>query len=128
LKRTYLPLHGGAIRANLIGSFVMGGENFHVIRPGYCSQGKRRLTWTQIVHEDVPIFEVKFGSGELVHVFDRFETMWKRTIGDDRDLLARALTACKAARRRKFKDGVSGEAPAPSAALDKRGEGRRYTA
>lgn len=126
-RRDYLPIHGGAIRANRIGSFVMGGETFHVIRPGYCTQGKRRENWTQVVHEDIPIFEAKL-KVELTHVFDQFESKWKRTIGDDRDLLLRALAACKKERRRKFKDGVSGEAPAQSITRDGRGEGRRYTA
>jgi hypothetical protein len=125
LKRDTLPIHAGAIRANRLGSFVMGGETFHVIRPGYCTQGKRRDTWTQVVHEDVPVFEVKV-KVELHYVFEQFETMWRRTIAEDRDLLARALAACKKERRRKFKDGTSGEAPAPGITSDKRGDGRRY--
>lgn len=125
MSRDYLPLHGGAIRANKLGTFVMGGETFHVIRPGYCTQGKRRATWTQIVHEDVPIFEVKLAV-ELPRVYEQFESQWARTIGKDRDLLARALTACKNERRRKFKDGVSGEAPAPGVTADGRGPGKTY--
>lgn len=127
MSRDLLPLHQGAIRANRIGSFVMGGESFHIIRPGYCTQGKRRLKWTQFVHDDVPIFEVKL-QVDLDRAIAQFESQWKRTVGDDRELLARALENCKRERRRKFRDGVSGVAPAPSASTHDRSEGRRYTA
>ena len=55
MSRQNLPIYGGALKANKIGSFVLGGETFHIIRPGYDSQGRRRTTWTQFVHEDIPI-------------------------------------------------------------------------
>jgi len=125
LKRDELPIYDGAIQARKIGAFVMGGEAFQVIRPGYCAQGKRRTTWTQVVHEDVPVFEVKLDV-DLRSALAQFETHWKRTIGSDKVLLGKALAACKAERRRKFRDGVSGETVAPSITRDGQGVGRRY--
>lgn len=119
MTRDALPIYGGAIQANKIGSFIMGGETFHIIRPGYCSQGKRRLTWTQFVHDGVPIYETKVRV-ELDKVIQQFESMWRRHIGDDLDLLARALANTKKEHLRKFRDGVSGEAPAPTVAHDGR--------
>lgn len=127
MSREVHPIYGGAIRANKIGSFVKGGETFHIIRPGYCIQGKRRLTWTQIVHEDVPVFEVKVRA-DLSVVMDKFDAMWARHIGDDKALLAKALDATKSEHRRKFRDGRTGESPAPSLTRDGRGEGKRYPA
>jgi hypothetical protein len=118
-------LYDGAIKANKIGAFVAGGEQFHVIRPGYDIQGKRRTTWTQVVHEDIPIFQVKL-STELRNVMEQFDAQWARTIGDDPLLLQKALTACKNEHRRKFKDGVSGEAPAATISRDGRNTGLRY--
>ncbi len=125
MKRVNHALFDGAIQANKIGSFVKGGETFHVIRPGYCSQAKRRLKWTQIVHEDVPIFEAKVDV-DFKHILAQFDSLWDRTIGEDRDLFQKALANCKRERRRKFKDGKTGETVAPSVTRDGRGAGRRY--
>lgn len=125
MKKSH-ALYGGAIKAHKVGSFLMGGEHFHLIRPGYCIQGKRRLGWSQVVHDDVPVFEVKLGQDARAAMTE-FEAQFARHIGDNPELLAKALDACKKERRRKFRDGTSGEAPAPGLP-EGRGEGRRYTA
>lgn len=125
MSRQTLPLFGGAIRANKVGAFVMGGETFHVIRPGYDTQARRRTTWTQVVHEDVPIYAVKVRT-DLAAVIAQFEAQWRRHIDDDAVILSKALALCKGERRRKFKDGVTGESPAPAAKLDSSGQGVRY--
>jgi hypothetical protein len=127
LTRLGAQLFGGAIRANQIGAFLMGGEEFLVIRPGYCTQGQRRETWTQVVHEDVPIFAVKTGAS-LEAVIEQFETLWARYIGGDDRILQKALTLCKASRRRKFLDGVSAQAPAPTTLMDGRPDGISHVA
>lgn len=119
-----LPIYGDAIRANKIGSFVMGGETFHIIRPGYCIQGKRRQAWTQFVHDGIPVYETKVKS-DMAQSIAQFERLWAKHIGADRDLLSKALSRCKDERRRKFRDGESGETPAP-AMRDGRSEGKRY--
>lgn len=123
--REVVPIYDGAIRANKIGSIVKGGETFQIIRPGYCVQGKRRMTWTQVVHEGVPIYEAKVWS-DLNTFLDQFDSLWAKHIGSDPELLKKALHRCKEEHRRKFRDGTSGEAPAPSLTRDGRGEGRRY--
>lgn len=127
MSHNVLPLYGGAIRANKLGTFVKNGETFHVIRPGYCSQGKRRLSWTQVVHEDIPVFTIKVRA-EMPAVLERFDSLWAKHIGEDKTLTKKALTATKNEHRRKFRDGKSGEAPAPSLNKDGRGEGKRYPA
>lgn len=127
MNRDHLPLFGGAIRANRIGSFVKGGETFHIIRPGYCAQGKRRTAWTQIVHGDVPVFAVKVSS-TLPQVLERFEREWAKWVGDDAVILNKALDLCKNLRRRTFRDGVAGESPAPAVSVDGRSLGVRYSA
>lgn len=127
MSREIHLLYDGAIRANKLGTFVKGGETFHIIRPGYCCQGKRRLDWTQVVHEDIPVFEVKTRV-EMSEALDRFDAMWAKHIGTNTELLAKALKATKAEHRRKFRDGKSGESPAPSLTKDGRGVGKRYVA
>jgi hypothetical protein len=127
LSRDILPIYDGAIKANRIGAFVLGGETFYVTRPGYCSQGKRRSEWTQIVHEGIPIYEVKL-SVDMAQVISNFETSWKRWIGDDRALLGKALTACKKERRKKFRDEKTGVEPAPTFSRDSTAQGLRYPA
>jgi hypothetical protein len=127
VSRPVLPLYEGAIRAHEVGAFVMGGETFHIIRPGYCSQGRRRTTWTQIVHDDVPVFAVKVRT-DLAAVIARFEAQWERHIRNDPAILAKALALCKGERRRKFRDGVTGESPAPASKLDSATQGVRYPA
>lgn len=125
LRRQTAPLYGEAIRANKLGAFVMGGEPFQVIRPGYDIQGRRRTTWTQIIHEDIPIFTAR-KDAPLREVIAQFESLWSRAIGEDRDLLLRALAACKKEHRRKFRDGESGEAPAPTISRDGKRETQAY--
>jgi len=126
LSREILPIYDGAIRANKIGTFVKGGETFHVIRPGFCSQGKRRIAWTQIIHGDIPVFEVKIHA-ELQEVLEKFDTLWAKHIGRDKELMMKALEATKAEHRRKFRDGRTGQSIAPSVSRDGRDEGKRYT-
>lgn len=125
MSKKTIPIYGGEIKAHTLGSFVMGGEVFHVIRPGYCIQGKRRTAWTQIVHEDIPIYGVR-NYTELSAAIAQFEGQWKKYIGDDKVLLGKALASCKKEHRRKFRDGESGEAPAPTVTRDGRGQGKRY--
>lgn len=127
MSRQVHLLYGGAIKANKVGAFVLAGETFHVIRPGYDSQGKRRTTWTQVVHEDCPVFQVKVMT-TLDQVIATFEDLFRRKVGDDPVVLARALEGSKSEHRRKFMDGKTGEAPAPTATRDGRDEGRRYPA
>lgn len=114
-----LPLYGGAIIAHRVSGFVRAGYSFDVVRPGFDAQGRKRETWTQIVHEGVPVYEVKLKT-PLKNVLDRFEQAWDKTIGDDEDLLARALASVKRERNAKFMDGESGEAPAPALSRDGR--------
>jgi hypothetical protein len=122
-----VPLYGGVIQGHKVGSFLKGGEAFQVVSPGYCIQGKRRGTWTQVVHEDIPVFTVKMDV-PLTKVMEQFDRRWDSVIGKDRELMQRALAACKAEHRRKFRDGASGEEPAPTISRDGRATGPRYTA
>ncbi|AFU86621.1 hypothetical protein D869_gp293 [Caulobacter phage CcrRogue] len=110
-------LYDGALEGNCVGRFVRAGQTFDVIRPGYDAQGVKRQTWTQIIHDGVPVFEVKVRT-DLDNVIDRFDALWERHIGDDDDLLARALTSVKRERASKFRDGKAGVAPAPTLAHD----------
>lgn len=127
MSRQVHLLYNGQIKANKIGSFVLAGETFHIIRPGYDVQGKRRTTWTQVVHDDVPVFQIKVTTS-LEQVIATFEDLFRRKVGDDPTVLARALDASKAEHRKKFMDGKTGEAPAPTKTLDGKHEGRRYPA
>ena len=122
-----VPLYGGALQAHKIGSFLKKGHGFSVIRPGYCIQGKRRIGWTQVVHEDVPIFTVK-AKVNLQDAMAKFDELWDAHIEDDIELFLRALEACKAEHRAKFRDGRSGVPAAPSLVKDGFGEGHRYPA
>ena len=115
------------MKANKIGSFVMGGETFHVVRPGFDIQGRKRTAWTQVVHEDIPVYESRLDV-PLDQVLKRFEEQFDALIGDDRKLLAQALKQTKAEHRKKFKDGVSGVEPAPTSSQDGRATGREYPA
>lgn len=127
MSRQSHALYGGALKANKIGAFVLGGETFHIIRPGYDSQGRRQPRWTQFVHEDVPVYQVKMDV-DLDAALERFETAFKAVFGDDRALLARALDGAKASHRERFMDGRTGVEPAPTATRDGVNEGRRYPA
>lgn len=117
-----LPIYDGAITAHSVGAFVKCGEAFQVIRPGYDCQGERRVSWTQVVHEGIPIFETKVKC-ELSVAMVEFDRQWAIHIGDNRELMKLALDACKKEHRRKFKDGVSGVEPAPTMTQDGRANG-----
>ncbi|AXQ68730.1 hypothetical protein HOU00_gp395 [Caulobacter phage CcrPW] len=108
-----IPIYDGAIEANHVGSFVKMGEAFQVIRPGYDAQGNARAAWTQFVHDGIPVFEEKV-KGPLSAATRSFDRQWAQFIGDDRDLMLRALEACKKEHRAKFRDGRSGVEPAPT--------------
>lgn len=127
MSRDRIPLYDGALQANRVGSFVKGRRTFDVIRPGYDAQGRQRLTWTQVVHQGVPVFEVKV-RGPLNAALDRFDALWTRAFGgrDDAPLVAQALAATMKERRTKFRDGKTGETPAPSISRDGRGTGPAY--
>ena len=125
-RQTHL-LYGGALKANKVGAFVMGGETFHIIKPGYDSQGRRQTRWTQFVHEDVPVYQVKMDV-DLDAALDRFEAAFKSAIGEDRVLLGKALAGSKASHRARFMDGATGLEPAPTVTRDGKKEGRRYPA
>lgn len=122
-----LSLYAGALEANEVSRFVREGETFKVIRPGYDAQGEKKATWTQIVHEDVPIYEVKVKS-TLDNVLDKFDILWDRHFDEDDDpaFLAAALASVKRERRRKFRDGRSGVSPAPALSKDGRTPPRPY--
>ncbi|UTC28999.1 hypothetical protein MARCHEWKA_04870 [Brevundimonas phage vB_BpoS-Marchewka] len=127
MSRQSHALYDGALKANKIGAFVLGGETFHIIKPGYDSQGRRQPRWTQFVHEDVPVYQVKMDV-DLDVAMDRFETAFKASIGDDRALLTKALAGAKASHRARFMDGKTGVEPAPTATQDGVNTGRRYPA
>jgi hypothetical protein len=112
-----IDLYGGEIKAHRVGSFVKAGCAFDVIRPGYDSQARRRQSWTQVVHEGVPIYTVKMLSS-IEDILERFDELWDLNIGDDANLMARALSMTKNAHVKRFKDGVTGESPAPSISRD----------
>lgn len=122
-----VSLYGGAIQAHKSGSFVKGGEAFQVISPGYCIQGRRRIDWTQIVHEDIPVFTVKMRCS-VAKALKQFDMHWDKAIGKDRDLMQAALAACKKEHRRKFRAEDAGNAPAPTSARDGRRTGLRSPA
>lgn len=115
----------GEINANVVGRFIKCGLTLDVIRPGYDAQGRRRLCWTQVVHDGVPIWEFKL-TAPIERVLDEFETQWTKTIGRDKVLAKRAASATREARLRTWRDGVSGESPAPTVTLDGRDEGLHY--
>jgi hypothetical protein len=123
--RASCPLFDGSIKAVRIGSFVRHGFQFEVIRPGYDWQGRRRTAWTQIAHEGVPIFDIKthMEAGNAIALFDQ---EWTKSIGRNKKLAKNALKRCKAMRMRCFRDGVTGESPAPSISHDGRGHGATY--
>lgn len=127
MSRKTWALYEGQIKANKVGAFVMGGETFHIVRPGFDIQGRKRTAWTQVCHDDIPIFTVRMDVA-LDQVMGKFETEFDSVIKGDVDLLTRALDQCKREHRRKFKDGVSGIEPAATLTGDGRGTGRRYSA
>lgn len=116
----------GEINASTAGAFLHHQHSFHVIRPGYDAQGRRRQGWTQIVYKDVPIWEWKL-EAPLTDVIGQFKKLWKESIGGDRTLASKALRMTMKARREKHRDGVSGETPAKALTVDGRGQGSRYT-
>lgn len=128
MSRDLIPLYGGQINANRIGTFTRAGVAFDIIRPGYDSQGRRRIAWTQFVYQGVPVYEVKLRA-DTTEAMKRFDQEWRRAIeGENAWKLIPALEACIKDRRAKFRDGVTGETPAPALAVDGRGDGKRYPA
>jgi hypothetical protein len=128
MRRSYLRLYPdhprGEIKAHCVGSFVKDGEAFDVIRPGYDIQGRRKIQWTQVVHGGVPIFEHRL-TCDIVEVMERFDRLWDKHIGDDADIRVAALAATKKTRLQRFRDGVTGEPPAPALTRDGRPDGER---
>lgn len=120
-----IAIYDGEITANHVGSFIKLGEAFQVIKPGYDSQGVARSSWTQVVHEGIPVFEHKV-QGPLPAAMREFDRQWDKTIGADHALMARSLDACKKEHRRKFRDGKSGVEPAPTLTQDARDAGTEY--
>lgn len=121
-----IPLYGGEIQANVVGGFVKNGVAFTIIRPGYCIQGRRRPTWTQVVHGDVPVFEVRMQQASIAGITQKFDDRWDALIGADAQFASIVLEACKKARRARFKDGVTGEEFAPSITQGGKGRGTIY--
>lgn len=120
---TVRPLYAGALQANEVGAFLKGGFEFAVIHPGYDAQGRRRTGWTQVVHEDVPIWEWKVQAPVKVALI-QFDKAWEAC--GRPEVMAKALQQCKDARRACFQDGKAGESPAPSITRDGRGAGKTY--
>lgn len=120
-----LSIYNEAIRANRVGAFIKNGLAFDVIRPGYCIQGTRRPTWTQVVYDGVPVFEIKTNVS-LMTAMERFDRHWDSIVGTDQGLAVRALAACRKARLERFRDGVTAETFAPSVTQHGKGEGLVY--
>lgn len=127
MKRDMIPLYRGELMANRVGKIIRGDLEFDIIRPGYDSQGRRRASWTQFCIFGVPVYECKkhLTMGAAIKEFDR---LWTLYIGDDLDLAQRAINAARVERKRRFRDGVTGESPAPALRVDGRPEGERYEA
>lgn len=119
-------LYNGEINANVVGGFMRLGQNFLVIHPGYDSQGRRRTNWTQVVYDGVPVWEWKL-SAPLDVVLEKFDEDFKTHIGKSPRVLAQSLRQCVAARRARFKDGVTGVEPAPGM-QDRQHQGREIPA
>lgn len=120
---TLYPDHpSGEIKAHVVGSFMRHGAILYVVRPGYDAQGRSRPSWTQVVHDGVPIWEHKLRA-DLSKVLAQFDSLWKASIGQNRKLSAEALLATRAARLRTFKDGAAGIEPAAALTRDGRGDG-----
>lgn len=117
----------GALKAQVIGGFMAGGRHLLVIRPGYDAQGRRRSKWTQVVDGDIPIWEFK-RQAPLAQVLEHFQGLWKKSFSRNAKLIEQAMEMTKAARRRRFRDGESGVAPAPALTRDGRGAGLDYSA
>lgn len=122
MKRDMIPIFDAALKANRIGGFTKGDEKFDIIRPGYDSQGRRRTTWTQITHDGIPVYTVKMDV-DLNAVLKKFNDLWEKSIAPAPEVLKKALKNAKAEARSKFRDGKSGEAPAPALTVDGRGPG-----
>lgn len=124
-KKTIILYPGhpaGEIKAHVVGSFMRHGATLYVVRPGYDAQGRSRASWTQIVHNSVPIWEHKLRA-PLTKVLSQFDALWRQTIGNNKKLSREALDATRAARMRTYKDGMSGVEPAAALSRDGRGDG-----
>jgi hypothetical protein len=126
MSKTIL-IYNGAIKANHVGAFTRGGVIFDIVSPGYDSQGRRRTSWIQYVHEGVPVFETKMDCS-LKESLELFDSLWKESIGDNASLLVKAIAAAKVERLSRFKDGKTGIEGAPALKVDGRPEGKKYPA
>ena len=122
MSRDYLPLYDGSIKANRIGTFTRDGLTIHIVRPGYDSQGRRRQAWTQFVIDGIPIYEVKMRITETAAI-KRFNELWTKYITPE--IRDQAYVNCRKERLAKFKDGVTGESPAPALSPDGRPGGKQ---
>ena len=113
------PIYDGKIKARNASGMVRLGQNFQVIYPGYDSQGRRRQSWTQVVWKGIPIWETKLAC-TLSAAIAKFDSEMAKHVGKDTDLLVKALNQAAEHRRKRFQDGVTGEAPAPTLTADSR--------
>ncbi len=127
MPRDLIPIYDGVIKANRVGSFVRDGETFDIIRPGFDSQGRSHKTWTQFVHEGVPVYTIKL-QANMTEALEQFDAVWEKSISPKPSLLKKALANAKADHKAKFKDGTTGIEPAPAVSVDGRPEGRKYPA
>lgn len=127
MSRDYLPIYNGALKANRIGSFVRDGVVIDIISPGYDAQGRRRKPWTQFVVDGVPIYEWKL-QADLDVVMKKFDELWAEFIAGDLSFLHEALANCRHDHLNKFRDGTTGNSPAPSLTHDGRPDGKQYPA
>lgn len=98
--------------STLVGQITKFDLTFDIVRPAFDAQGRKR-DWYQFVHDGIPIYENKVAKTVAVAAA-RFEEIWDQAMGANAALAHKSLEAVKKERRRRFKDGVSGEQPAPS--------------
>lgn len=103
------------------------GVFYYAVRPGFDAQGRKRIQWTQIVADGVPIWEHK-RRAEVNEVVDLFDSQWKKAFGSNQRFSTEAVAKTREARMRVFRDGRSGVEPAQSLTRDGRGDGHQYCA
>lgn len=113
----YIDLYGGKASGKLIGSLKKGPLEFQIISPGLDIQGRNRLTWTQFCYEGVPVWETKLSS-TLKAAIERFDGKWAESFGEKYEYAKKVIEAEVKSRKISFKDGIAGEAPAPSIQYD----------
>lgn len=119
MKRDTIPLYEGQLMANRVGRIVRAGIEFDIIRPGYDTQGRRRTTWTQFCVEGVSVYEYR-KQARLDKAIRQFDKLWAKRIGTNDDLARAAVAAARKERQGKFRNGTSGESPAPALRIDGR--------